>query len=95
MLALLLLLGHVFVTVSGKLGEILDADFFPFRGFLFFILSGAAYGAAIFPHLIVERSGLSEGLAERERRWLVAIPAWIWISVLVVLAATQHMVYID
>ncbi|MDZ7789046.1 MAG: hypothetical protein U5L08_00845 [Xanthomonadales bacterium] len=87
---MILLLGHMYVTVSGRLGDILNADFFPSRGFLFFALSGAAYGAAIFPQLILESNGATEGPSGFSRDWLVAIPAWIWLSILIGLAAIQY-----
>ena len=90
MLALILLLGHIYVTVSGSLGDIVNADFFPLRGFLFFAISGAAYGAAIFPQLIVESDAATEGPSGFNRDWLVAIPAWIWLSILIGLAAIQY-----
>lgn len=89
-LAIILLLGHVFDTVSGRLGEILAADFFPVRGYLFFAVSGAAYGAAIFPHLLAEDRavfGKSNGFKHTQ---LIAIPAWIWLSVLIILAVFQY-----
>ena len=78
------------MTVSGRLGDILNADFFPFRGFVFFTISGAAYGAAIFPQLILERNGATEDPSGFNRDWLVAIPAWIWLSILIGLAAIQY-----
>lgn len=89
-LALVLLLAHVYETVSGRSSDVLDAEFFPFRGFLFFAVSGVAYGAAIFPRIIAEKNGTAERLSAGNRNWVVAIPAWIWIAVLIGLAVVQY-----
>ena len=87
--ALVLLVAHVFTTVSGRLADILAADLFPFRGFLFFMVSGFAYGAAIFPQLLIEKNGPLERSLGSNYVWIVAIPAWLWISVLIILAAVN------
>jgi len=88
--AALLLVGHVLATVGGRLGEILAADFFPSRGFLIFMVSGFAYGAAIFPKLLVETHGPLKGSFGSGPVWLVAISAWLWILILILLGAVYH-----
>jgi hypothetical protein len=85
-----LLVGHVITTVSGRWGEILAGDFFPSKGFLFFLVSGFAYGAAIYPDLIADQGQPGGSNIGNGRVWLIAVPAWIWISLLMLMAAVYH-----
>jgi hypothetical protein len=86
--ALMLLLGQVYAVSVGHWAVILQGQFFPMRGLLFFMVSGLAYGAAIFPQTVARRpAGWSERVAF-DSRWLVAVPAWLGIAVSVVVTVT-------
>ena len=85
-----LLVAHVMATVSGRWAEILAGDFFPSKGFLFFLVSGFAYGLAIFPGFVAEQGRTVDRRLGRSRRWLIAVPAWIWILLLILIATLGH-----
>lgn len=92
LLAMLLLLAHVAVILSAEAGQILNASFFPFRGFLFFLVSGEAFSAAIFPRMFAEAIGALQNSGGLCLEWLIAVPAWICILVVIALAALNHAV---
>lgn len=85
LLAAFILVWNAFVVLRPPVETILHADFFHTRGLLFFAVSGLAYGAAIFPRVVAESMGLPEKISESRTDWLVAVPAWIWLVVLIVL----------
>jgi hypothetical protein len=90
LLAAILLLAHFVSIVNGPSAENLAADFFPSRAFLFYAVSGLAYGAAMFPQLLADKSGVTRQLRPVKAAWLIAIPGWLWIVVLIILAAVGH-----
>lgn len=86
LLAVILLLVHVAMTLSAEAGQILNAEFFPFRGFLIFLVSGVAFAVAIFPQLSAESLDSFPKAAGVNLERLIAFPAWIWILIVVALA---------
>lgn len=89
-LAVILLLAHVAVLLSAEAGKLLNAEFFPFKGFLFFLVSGVAFSVAIFPKLVAESTDPSQIASTRNLKSLVAVPAWIWILVVILLAILKY-----
>jgi hypothetical protein len=87
-LALMLLLGQLYAVSVGPWAEILQGEFFPMRGLLFFMLSGVAYGAAIFPQTVARRPARWSERVAFDSRWLVAVPAWSGIAASVVVTVT-------
>lgn len=87
LLAVILLLVYVTITMSSDVGQILNKEFFPFRGFLFFLVSGIAFAVAIFPKLCAESTESFPQAAGINLEWTIAVPAWIWILGGIALAA--------
>lgn len=87
--AMILLFTYVGVTLSSEVDQILRAEFFPSRGFLIFLVTGVAFSVAIFPKQFAESSGALPRTTGIRLEWLVAVPAWIWISVVMTMVALR------
>ncbi|WP_376695520.1 hypothetical protein [Wenzhouxiangella sp. EGI_FJ10305] len=90
LLAVLLLLASVAVILSGEAGRVLNAPFFPFRGILIFFVSGVAFSAAIFPGVFAQYTGTLPKADELRLEWLIAVPAWMWILVVIALVVLEY-----
>ena len=74
---------------SGAYG-LLNTEFFPPRTYLLFLVSGVAFGAAIFPRQVIELVGMPSTFRNGGVEWLFVVPAWLWIVTVFVLIATNY-----
>ena len=87
-LVLLGVLGYI-TWDSGAYG-LLNTEFFPSKAYLLFLVSGFAFGAAIFPRQVIELVGMPSSIRNAGLDWLFAVPAWLWIIIVFVLIATNY-----
>ena len=89
-LAVVLLAVHIALMMSPEAVRILNEQLFPVRGLLVFLISGIAFSVAIFPRLVAESVMSSPGMKAVRPGLLVAIPAWLWIILIVAVAAIKY-----
>jgi len=80
-----LLVGIVFLSYSQSLSGLFESEFLPAQILMLFLISGLAFGAAIFPRQAIELSGMSRNVQALRIEWLFVLLAWMWIAVLYVL----------
>lgn len=85
-LGLALLAGAVFLTFSSGAEGLLESEFLPARTLMFYLISGMAFGMAIFPSQAIELSEMPLKLQELRIAWLLVPLAWLWIAILFLLA---------
>ena len=74
-LAAMLLAVHAAFMLSPEAVQLLSEQFFPVRGFLFFLVSGVAFSVAIFPQIVAESATDSPVVSDIKIKSLVAIEA--------------------
>ena len=86
LVAMILWFALVSMTLSAGLGQFLSGEVFPYQGFLIFLVSGIAFSVAIFPKLSAEYSETLPKLSGTNLEWIIVLPAWLWILVVIGLA---------
>lgn len=86
-IAVVLVLTAIAVVLSPEAGNILEADFFPARGFLPLLVSGVAFAAAICPDCPAVLDGSLHENHTPGLRPLISFVAWLWILVIAIVTA--------
>ncbi|QOC24043.1 hypothetical protein IC757_08055 [Wenzhouxiangella sp. AB-CW3] len=88
--AVILLSANVAALLGTEIGVVLKELHFSSRGYLIFFVSGIAYSVAIFPRLTAEGMLPNQAAANSTLQSLVAIPAWLWIMLIMILGFVMY-----
>ncbi|NEP61983.1 MAG: hypothetical protein F6K31_34395 [Symploca sp. SIO2G7] len=84
------LLGMCLFYIAGpQLEDLFNGSFFPSRSYLLFLITGMAFAVLIVPGQTLELLKLNSELEGNLLRWLIVLPAWLWMIILLVIGL-QH-----
>jgi len=81
------------VTLMVASGTVLDpnAHFFPRKRLMIFLLSGLAFGVAIFPRSASNLLDIENDFPGMQAHWIPLFPAWLWILIMAALTSAGYL----